>query len=107
MSLPSASIPYGPDHRKQLATFCGLDDIVTYLGSKDCLRVLGRDSLCGITSESFQLPDGRVLVTRQDRYTCYTQATIWPDRATWSQWWHTDRLRGEKDPETGRPFAGR
>jgi hypothetical protein len=105
MTTTTATIPYGPDHRRDLAAFCGLDDINTYAGSPHSLRCLDRESLCGITYECFQLPDGRVLTTRQDRYTCHTQATIWPDRATWSQWWYTDRRRGDIDPETGRPFC--
>lgn len=107
MSTETTTIPYGPDHRRDLAAFCGLEDIDLYHGSKNRLRLLDRECICGITLESFLLPDGRVLVTRQDRYTCHTQATLFPGREPWNQWWYHDRRKGEIDPETGRPFAHR
>ena len=100
--MNTTNIPYSPEHRKELAKFCGLEDIDTYSGSKNCLRVLGREILYGITYECFLLPDGRVLVTREDRYVPMTKASLYPDRATWSQWWYTDRFKWERDPETGR-----
>lgn len=101
-TIPTATIPYGMDHQADLAAFAGVS-----LNESYHLRLRDQETLCGITLRCYDLPEGRVLVTRQDRYTCYTQATIWPTREAWSQWWYVDRRRGEIDPETGRPFPGR
>lgn len=104
-------VPYGPDHRATMEAMVGGDyapEAGRYGADWTALRLAAYGlrgaagyGYNGIYLETFRLPDGRILIKRDDKYACYSKFRMFADRAAYDAWARSTE-RDEIDPETGR-----
>jgi hypothetical protein len=117
MATTSASdwvvVPYGPEHRVEMERLVGGDyDPANGRYGADWagMRMRSRGLVTpagygynGVYLETFQLPDGRVLAKRDDKYAPYSKFRMFASRGEFNAW-ARETLKYDIDPETGRPF---